>query len=433
MKYYIIIATIICCLGLFTLLIGGKAIETSAMEASTAGVTFSAETPAPSSAASTVETEIYAFWLQKHDASPENAEEMEAKCTQVAELCGNLFLNAETETSIYFPNETTLVQESVDSIEATLIDAGYPVVDSDAKYPSYLANAESIQGFFNAAERGESVRQDIIYVSEYGMLQIYTLCYGEGDPYCIHGSVMFNEDGTLDIADPQESPLLSCGLTYNGYLYYQFQPLNNHGEAISWLLTSPAETSLYDLCEKYILPIGYQSNNLFLVDWDSSDYGYLSFNDLLEYLYYAQHGEYMSTSDLAFYTDTAISSIPADMFESVILPFFDVPLDDFRAFALYDSATDTYPWERAGCMNLTYFPLVQPTVSACRENGDKTITITVDVLCFDLQAFPLFTHEVTVRPNDDGSFQYLSNTVTYKSGIDFPNTNPRLVAQRPSD
>ena len=34
-----------------------------------------------------------------------------------------------------------------------------------------------------------------------------------------------------------------------------------------------------------ILPIGYHNVNLFLLDWESGDYGNLCFNDLLDYLY----------------------------------------------------------------------------------------------------------------------------------------------------
>ena len=370
------------------------------------------------------ETVAYTFWLERHDASEADATAIMEKCRQAMELCRELFLSAETENSPYYPSGAVFTQQTVDNIEALLADHGYPVVDSDGFYPSNLQNADGLTAFLRAIEDRASARQDIVYVSKYGQLDWFSFFCTEGSLYCVRGSAGFDEDGNLSMATPQQGPVLDLGLTDSGYFYYQLQPLNNHAEAYSSVLTAPPDQVLYDLCAKYILPVGYQGNNLFLLDWDSADYGSLSFNDLLEYLYLIRH-DYLDTASFSLASD-GIYSVPAEIFEDAVLPYFDISLEQFRAASLHDAATDTYPWQRSGFMNVTYFPPLTPYVSEFRENGDGTITITVDVLCFDLQAFPLFTHEVTIRPHDDGRFQYLANAVTYKSGIDFPNTKPRL-------
>lgn len=51
-------------------------------------------------------------------------------------------------------------------------------------------------------------------------------------------------------------------------------------------------------------------------------------------------------------------------------------------------------------------------------------------MCLDKQTDCLFTHEVTVMPSDNGSFNYLGNKITYKGQIQLPSSEPRIPAQR---
>ena len=124
------------------------------------------------------------------------------------------------------------------------------------------------------------------------------------------------------------------------------------------------------------------------------------------------------------------SLIPAEIFEKTILPYYDIPLDEFRASALYQRESDAYPWQTLNGSNIIYCPTLTPEVVARRENEDGTFTIVVDVLCFDYKCFPMFTHEITIRPDGDGGFHYVANRVTYVSEQGVPATTPRLKAQR---
>ncbi len=103
---------------------------------------------------------------------------------------------------------------------------------------------------------------------------------------------------------------------------------------------APVDKTLYDLNIKYVDPIGYHSNNLFLCDWDSSNYGYMSFNDLLEYFYKMQKNDYLYAKDFPSSRNPYYCYIPAQLFENTILPYFDISLDDFRVRTLYDSESD---------------------------------------------------------------------------------------------
>ena len=52
-----------------------------------------------------------------------------------------------------------------------------------------------------------------------------------------------------------------------------------------------------------------------------------------------------------------------------------------------------------------------------RDNGDGTLTLKVEAVWEDENTDCAFTHEVTVRPERDEKFQYVSNHILPNSGI----------------
>lgn len=194
---------------------------------------------------------------------------------------------------------------------------------------------------------------------------------------------------------------------------------------------APMDKTLYDLTEKYIAPIGYLSNNMFVSNWTSEDYGNLSFNDLLEFFYKVRNNDYFYARDYESVREPYYYSyIPASLFENTIMPYFDISLQEFRERSLYDSEKGIYPWQEICCDNVTYYPTVEPEVVNYQNNENGTFTLTVNVRCNDYKTDRLFTHEVVIRHLEDGGYQYLSNKITYKSEIELPPNKPRLLPQR---
>ena len=73
--------------------------------------------------------------------------------------------------------------------------------------------------------------------------------------------------------------------------------------------------------------------------------------------------------------------------------------------------------------------MIEPEVTACQTDGDGTITLTVEMLSTDLKTDCLFAHELTVRPLEDGGFQFVGNRVTYRTEYGLPYCEPRLSWQ----
>ena len=366
---------------------------------------------------------------QYYPVNKVDTEEIQSKCREIALLCNDLMVNGEKETSIYFLYDTTLTQSAVDEVERLLSENGYSVLDSDSKYPEYLDNADDFRHFLELAYSGENAQQSIVNVSVYNSIYYLTFQYLDNIMYYINTTIAWDEDGEYTISDPYKMETLDWGVTYNEFFYYQMYRVDPHWNACASFRLDPADKKLYDLYADYLAPIGYPSS-VFTLDWDNSNYGAVCFNDLFEALYKERYNDHVYPADYEYYPEMQCCLIPADTFENAILPYFDVSLDEFRALTLYKHESNSYPWQTLGATNLIFCPILTPDVVECRENADGTFTIVVEVLCFDYKYFPYFIHEITIKPNSDGGFQYRANKVTYTGDHGVPDTTPRLAAQR---
>lgn len=351
---------------------------------------------------------------------------------EIALLCKEIYAAAEKTIDEYNFNQTVLSREAVDKIENYLSDRGYPVINSDDQYPAYLENSDCVYKFWETVSQNKDAEQALISISLTGELRYTLLYYTDGQKYRAEISVGWDENGGPVILSEAYMEIMDWELTDNGDFYYQivYPPRANFDDYVLVRL-QPVDQTLYDLTEKYLSLIGYLNNNLFVCEWTSADYGNLSFNDLLEFLYQFKHKDcfrprnYESVREPYFH-----SNIPADLFEETILPYFDISLQEFRTRSLYNSEKKIYPWQEICCDNVTYYPLVTPEVIKYQENADGTLTLTVNVRCNDYKTNRLFTHEVVIRPLQNGGHQYLSNQITYKSNFEQPPNHPRLPPQR---
>ncbi|MGN1014542.1 MAG: DUF6070 family protein [Butyricicoccus sp.] len=348
--------------------------------------------------------------------SPDVAEIAE-QALKIADQYKEQYIYAEKKKEEYFPYDIVLSQQSIDAIEDQFIEEGYPVVDSDETYPSYLANSESFYRFWESVTEQEDAEQTLISIASTGDLQFRQLAFHGGEKQYVAISVKWDETDDPYVDDTVQCDVLDWDLTEAGNFYLQIQPSDPHYDDYSMIRLEPVNKELYDLNAQYIIPIGYQGNNLFTCDWDSSDFGELCFNDLFEFFYRVKYDHY--------YTQNS-GTISADVFESVMKPFFDISWDEFRERCSYDEENQWYPWQEIGADHLTYYPGLEPDVVEKQDNADGTVSLVVDVRCNDYKEDCLFTHEVTIRQSEDGSYQYVKNQITYQGAYELPVYYPRV-------
>lgn len=365
--------------------------------------------------------------VERFDLEQGDREEIIAECMALAELCGGEMERAENGSSEYFPYEAVLARQTLDALEELLAAAGYPVLDTDEVYPEYLRNSEGLKGF--AEQPGEPARQAIVSVTRYRSLVYSLFERRSGELWHICASVYWDGDGSFTVSEPYAEAVREWGYAGDEFFYYRVYPFDSHWDACMPVRLSPADRELYDLCAEYVRPLGYQGTNIFLVDWAAGDWGKLSLNDVFEYLYFLRSGERVDTHGFEYSERLGCCLVSAELFEGTLLPYFDISAQELRSMAGYMAESDAYPWRPVISTDIQYFPTLTPEVRECRDNGDGTLTLRVDVLCFDEKCFPLFTHELTVARDENGNFKYLGNELVYVSGHSMPNADARMAAR----
>lgn len=202
--------------------------------------------------------------------------------------------------------------------------------------------------------------------------------------------------------------------TDKGYFIYE---TNDDRYQYSLQRVKPLGERERELCNSYIRPIGYQGNNLFLIDWDQSSMNQIVFNDLYEYLYF------METGKLIYYE---LKSVSAEEFELLFVKYFNITTEFLRKTAIYYNDSKEYFWENLSCdIHYILYPAPEPEVVGSWENEDGTITMVVDAVDDFYGKDRAFTHEVTVLVDADGNFQYVSNHIRSVDKENVPSYIPR--------
>lgn len=360
-----------------------------------------------------------------------DTEKLKQKAIETAALYKDLYLQSEKKKSEYFPYNTELTQSGIDEIESFLISKGYPVINSDGKYPDYLENSEGLREFWGKFSKNQNAMQDVISILESGGLYYISFQYCDGVKYRAGIEAGWDENGEPVILSEDCGEIIDWELIGGTDFYYQAYMSGVAYDDYSLIRLEPHSRELDDLNAKYVLPIGYSSNNMFVCEWTNQNFGELCFNDLLEAFYKLKNNRYFPQDDYPVISEPYMHSyISAELFESTIKPYFDISSEEFRTRCLYDSDKDAYPWQMVGCGNVTTYPSVEPEVVDYRNNNDGTITLTVNARCNEYKTPRLFTHEVTVRIISDTEYRYLSNKITYRSEYELPPSRPRLPSQR---
>lgn len=354
--------------------------------------------------------------------------DIQKRCRQIVSLYRDLYDSAQKEPAADRWEEQTLSQQSIDAIESRLLERGLDVIDSSADCPGYFVNAEHFRQFWDSVQRDEKASQEVIAIRDSGALSYRLLTHQDGTTYVY--SLVYSLAGDED-PDYEMHQVYGAELTEQGNFYYRINPEDDcHYANYTLIRLQKPDQELWELYSKYILAGGYTATNIFLTDWTEDDFSPLCFNDLWEYVYRYRTGTQFWPDGCAYDKSRNCYLIPAAEFESAVLPFFKLDAQTLRQLADYDAQTDSYPWRQVESNDyafyLSYYT-IEPEVTACRTNADGTLALTVEARSTDLGIDCLFSHEVTVRPMEDGGFQFVGNRVLSQTEKGLPYCEPRLT------
>lgn len=356
------------------------------------------------------------FTVEPFENADPMQERLEARCKEITDIYRPLYETMEGMTP---------TQSDIDAMEELLICKGLDVIDTNGVYPSYLVTSDHFHSFWDSVQDRKQAEQEVIMIAASGALAYRLFTYDETGKFLYSMTCPLGGEGELAY---EAHDIKDWELTEKDNFFYRILPANDkHYPDFSLIRLTPPDRELYDMTLHYIFSVGYIATNVFLIDWAEGNWKNLSFNDQFEYLYLTHFGKQFNGDGYPMLRSQYGYAIPAEEFESVILPYYNIDLDTFRELAQYDSDGDYYPWRPLETNDFAFiwYYNIEPEVTAYTRNADGTLTLTVEALSADLKTDCLFAHEVTVRPLENGEFQYVGNRVTYQTEYGLPCTVPR--------
>jgi len=295
-------------------------------------------------------------------------------------------------------------------------ECGYAAVDCENRVD--MTQMQSVMDFCDSVENQKEAEVTIIQVSSLGGFSVYHLQTENGVVHvkrCYYGY----KDGIMKSEDEGEYQTDYWRYTDDGYLMFSgtyfseelyVLTLSSAEEHVAFRIL-PLDAKCRELNEKYLLPIGYELNNMFLVDWNEDDFGELNFYDMFDLLYPKLHNEkfpYVADDNLGI---GAVYHIPKTEFENVIMEYFNIDSETLQSKTVYDSEDSTYEYKPRGFEEVEYPEYPYSEVIGYTENSDGTITLTANVVFPYSGNSKVYAHEVVIRPLEDGRVQYVSNRI----------------------
>ena len=336
----------------------------------------------------------------------QNTQENEEK---IINICLHLYENAAEENKM-------ADFEVVRSIINQFGKNGYPAVDSRNQVD--MTQADQVVEFCEIVETQGEAEITIIEVGYSGGFVKYDLNTKDGKVNVVNTCYKY-ENGNMQREATISYQAENWSYTKEGYLMFsgvwfseELYLLTLSGaEEHTALRVQPLDETYRELSRKYLLSIGFEQNNMFLVDWSEDDFGELNFYDMFDLLYpkvYGTNIPYVADDNLGV---GAVYQIPKDDFERVILPYFNIDSETLQSKTIYNAEDKTYEYKPRGFEEVEYPEYPYSEVIGFTENGDGTLTLTANVVFPYVGDSKVYAHEVVVRPLENGGVQYVSNRI----------------------
>lgn len=195
-------------------------------------------------------------------------------------------------------------------------------------------------------------------------------------------------------------------LTEKGYFIYTYSNIIAHGGLKEYFRVSPLTDECRELTRKYVYGLSYVNYNMLVIDWDESNASDILVPCMFDDIYRLYTGENLKPDG---------GWIDADKYESVMLSMFPVTVTELRDNCDYNLEKDSYRYHVI--LGKQYPPFGE--VVDYIYNDDGTVSLIVDAVWVDKGSDIAFRNTLTVKPEEDGTFKYMSNHIE-KMECDIP-------------
>lgn len=363
-------------------------------------------------------------WEKGYDLpiDQDKKETAEKECLEVMEMITDVYKNADKGSSLNIVLSDEILEQMQDVVGA----CGYTVMTSDPyaamtgykKMDRFLNNCmNQKQGsviLYTILNSGEITRKEYHFDGS----DMYLLTVGAGWDSSDDPIVSYISYARIDV----------WNYTERGWFGYELcvpEPpeVSEIIDGKESFRVVPLSERCRKLSKTCAASLGYCGNNILRSNWNIEDIGQVDYNGVFEFFYEMKYGK-------RFDFDEYDGGIPSDVFEGVIMEYLPVTSEQIQKWAAFDEKTNTYGWVSLGYKNFShaYFETAIPEVVDVKEKEDGSFILTVEAV--SQQEIPnsvLLRHELKLRFEDDGSFQYLGNEIVDEGVQKIPEYEYRKV------
>lgn len=316
----------------------------------------------------------------------------------------------EIENAETVPEEQNVAKKSTESVYWFIPQASDELLSEEEKEQlgkvglvsveenSNMQNPEGIKTFYADYLNGRDSMVTVFEVQRDGLIGAVTFIYRKEQLQSYYIGVRWKEGGTPEIQGTSVSNVAEIKLTEKGYFIYAYDYVIAHASLREYWRIEPLPEACRELTKKYISGLSYVDYNMLVINWDSSNVEDILMPCMYEDIYRIYTGENLRTKKW---------KIPAEEYERIMTTYFPVSIDQLRVHCGYDEGNNSYEYEMIYAR--PYPPFGE--VVDYTENADGTITLIVDGVWPDYNSDLAFRNTVIVRPFEDGTFRYLSNSI----------------------
>ena len=350
-------------------------------------------------------------------------ERLKARLITACDAARESYLSAEKGSTM----NVTLSTASLASMLTAIGNAGYPAQDSngDLNMQSY----QLLDAFgHTASETRADTEGNYFIIYPDGHISGFMLVREGGVWHLYSSSAAWNENGSVRIYSEGRYAVGTVRYTQKGWLIYTRDTSdfdeNQRANTDSYVMLRvlPLDSEAKMLCSRYVEPVGYFENNLFITNWNEANFTPVDFNSLYAYIFGMVNGtDMLSVYNIRFYYKavggTKLYLIPRDTFEYNVDQYFRIDHAFLRSISDYSAAYGGYFFLGYDRDYYNVTPRTpKPEVVGYSYNSNGTITMVVDAVNPWYGTDRAFRHELTVRPGNGNSFTYVSNTLIEDSG-----------------
>lgn len=269
-----------------------------------------------------------------------------------------------------------------------------------------MYNYQLFQSFYrNYTEGGERDYICVYRVNRDASVTEMTFAYDDSRIQMIFNTAKYENHDWKFIASGIRD-LKDMKLTEKGYFIYTYSNIIAHGGLKEYFRVSPLTDECRELTRKYVYGLSYVNYNMLVIDWNESNASDILVPCMFDDLYRLYTGENLKPDG---------GWIDADKYESVMLSMFPVTVTELRDKCDYNPEKDSYRYHVI--LGKQYPPFGE--VVDYTYNDDGTVSLIVDAVWADKGSDIAFRNTLTVKPEDDGTFKYMSNHIE-KMECDIP-------------